>query len=70
MQEMQAKFQKDATTAQNDTMNNILKKVEDVINKIAADQKFDLVIAKTSVPYSKKELDITDEVIKQVKNKK
>ncbi|HBS52315.1 MAG TPA: hypothetical protein DEA62_05000 [Coxiellaceae bacterium] len=70
LQEMQAKFQKDATTAQNDTMNNILKKVEDVINKIAADQKFDLVIAKTSVPYSKKELDITDEVIKQVKNKK
>jgi len=67
LQEMQTKFQNDATTAQNNTMRDILKKIEDIVNKIATGKNLDLVIAKNSVPYSKKELDITDEVIKQIK---
>lgn len=67
LQDLQTKFQNDLTTAQNDIMRDILKKVESIVNKTAEDKKLDLVITKISTAYNKKELEITDDVIKQMK---
>ncbi|MDR1057506.1 MAG: OmpH family outer membrane protein [Coxiellaceae bacterium] len=67
LQEMQAKFQEEATIAQSNLMKDIVKKVEDVVDKVAGEKNLDLVIAKASLAYSKKELEITDEVSKRLK---
>lgn len=67
LQDMQSKFQNDLGKAQNDAMQKIMKKMEEIVTKVAKDKKFDLVIAKSSIAYSKPELDITEEVISQVK---
>ncbi len=67
LREMQAKLENDLNTAQSDAMKEIVKKIEGVVNKIAANKKIDLVIAKAATAYNKPELDITDEVIKEMK---
>jgi Skp family chaperone for outer membrane proteins len=56
-----------ANEAQNKAVTDILKKIEGIINKMAADKKLDLIVAKASLAYNKKELEITDEVIKKLK---
>jgi len=67
LQEKQTKFQKDLTDAQNDAMKDIVKKIETIVNSIAASKKFDLIIAKAGTAYNKPELEVTDEAIKQMK---
>jgi outer membrane protein len=70
IQEMQGKFQDDLNKAQNEAMNKILKKIEGFVSNIAINKGFDLVVAKGSVAYNKPELEITDEVTKQMKGGK
>lgn len=67
LQDMQTKFQNDLNTAQNDAMQNIVKAVEGIVKKIATDKKLDVVFAKAGTAYNKPELEITDDVIKQMK---
>jgi outer membrane protein len=67
LQEQQNTFQSDLVKAQNQSMQTILKKVEDIVNKIAADQKFDLVVTKVSTAYNDPKLEITDQVIAEIK---
>ena len=67
LQDMQVSFQNDLGTAQTDAMHDILKNIETVVNKIAIDQKFDLILSKTSIAYNNASLDVTDEVIKAIK---
>ena len=70
LQKMQAKFQQDVGEAQNKAMKDILKKVEDVVNKTSKKKNLDIVITKASLAYNKPELEITEEVIKQLKKAK
>ncbi|EKE01179.1 MAG: Outer membrane protein [uncultured bacterium] len=67
LQDMQTKFQNDLNTAQGDAMKTIVKKIEGIVNKIATDKKFDLIIAKAGTAYNKPELEITNDVIKEMK---
>lgn len=67
LQELQSKFQSDLSAEQNKLMGDILKKIETIVNKIAANKNFDLVITKVSTAFNKKELEITDEVVKEMK---
>jgi outer membrane protein len=67
LQDMQTKFQNDLNVAQNDAMQNIVKKIEEIVKGIAADKKFDLILAKAGVAFNKPEFEITDDVIKQMK---
>lgn len=67
LQEMEGNFQNDVTTAQNKAMDDIMKHVEDVVNKVAAKEKYDFVLTKMSAAYSDPKFDITDEVIKEMK---
>ena len=67
LQDMQVSFQNDLNAAQSSAMQDILKNIESVVNKIATDKKFDLVVAKAGVAYSNPSLDITDDVVKAIK---
>lgn len=70
VQEMQEKFQKDVNETQTKVMNGIVDKIQSIVDKVANDNKLDLIIVKASAPYSKKELEVTDAVIKQLKGSK
>ncbi|OGT07824.1 MAG: hypothetical protein A2X78_02120 [Gammaproteobacteria bacterium GWE2_37_16] len=70
LRDMQASFQHDLTDAQNKSMQTILKRVETVVNKIAADQKYDLVVTKVSTVYNDPKLEITDKVVTELKKEK
>lgn len=67
IQEDRNNFQRELANAQNQSMQNILKKVETAVQKIAAEQKIDLVLTKASTAFSKPELEITDKVITEIK---
>lgn len=67
LQEMQSKFQNDLNVAQSNAMQEIVKTVEGIVKKIALDKKLDVVLAKAGTVYSKPELEITDDVVKQMK---
>ena len=67
LQEDQAKLQEDANAAQSNAVGDILKKIEGIVNKLAENKKLDLIVAKASLAYNKKELEVTDDVVKQLK---
>lgn len=70
LQDLQTKFQNDLTTAQNQAMQNVIKSLEAIVSKVAADQKLNLVLTKTSAAYSDPSFDVTDAVVKEIKKKK
>lgn len=67
LQDMESKFQNDLSTEQNSVMQKIMKKVESITTKIAEDKKYDLVVTKMSAAYSNPKLDITSDVIDEMK---
>ena len=67
LQEMQGKLQKDANAAQQKAFGDMVAKIKKTAGDIAAAKKIDLVVDKATLLYNKKELEITDEVIKQLK---
>jgi len=66
LQSMQGQFQQDFQTAQNKAIDDILSKMKIVVEKIATDNKFNLVLVNASVAYADKDLDITDQVLKKM----
>lgn len=67
MQEAQARFQNDYAADQNKAMKDIYKKVESIVNNLAEEKKLSLIFVKNSLVFSKKEFDVTDDVMKQMK---
>lgn len=67
MQEKLGKRQDEISASQNKEMQALSKKVEGVVNAVAAEEKLDLVIIKAATAFSKPEIDITDKVIKKMK---
>lgn len=63
VQALASTFQQDLNNAQSRAMQKLLTDVAKVVNKIAQDQKYDLILQGESVPYSNKRLNITDQVI-------
>jgi outer membrane protein len=66
LRDSRIKFQQDLIDAQNKAMQPILKQIESVVNRIAAEQDFDVVIAKISTAYNKPKYEITDRVIDEM----
>jgi outer membrane protein len=67
LQTEQEKFQKDLMDAQGGKTKAIEKQIEASVSDVAASKKFDLVIEKAAVVYSKANIDITSEVIAKMK---
>lgn len=67
LQDLETNFQNDVSNVQNQKMQVILKHVEELVNNLAAKGKYDLVLTKMSAAYSNPKLDITDDLIKELK---
>lgn len=67
LQDLQGNFQRDLMAAQNQSMQTILQKVETVTKTVAENNKLDLIMLKVSVAYSDPKLDVTDQVIAEMK---
>lgn len=68
--EKQGEFQKSLMEAENKSMQTMSDLVQGIVDKMAKDQKLNLVIAKGALAYSDSSLEITDKVIKELKDKK
>lgn len=61
-----AGFQRDLTIAKSDSMQEIMSKLTNVINKVAIDGHYDLIEQRTNMLFINKQLDITDQILKQL----
>lgn len=59
-------YQQELSTAHNEAMEELYGKIRKAIAKVAANDKFDLVLQKDAAPFSDSKLDITDSVMKQI----
>jgi outer membrane protein len=67
LQAKQFSFQRDLIATQNNLMRPILQKINDVTANIAHQQKFNLIMVKTSMAYNDADLEITDQVLAEIK---
>ncbi len=65
---MQQDYFQDAKTAQNEAMSKVLKRVDDVVAKVAKQQNLDLIFQRENVAYHSARVDITQAVIAQMKS--
>jgi outer membrane protein len=59
-------YQQELSTAHNEAMEGLYTKVRSAINKIAKDDKYDLIVQKDAAPFSAETLDVTEKVIKAI----
>jgi outer membrane protein len=67
VQAVRTSLQQDLVTAQNQALTPILQQIKVVVDKIAQTQKIDLVITRNSAAYFNPQIDITDQVISEMK---
>jgi outer membrane protein len=67
LQEKQGSFQQSLVAAQNQAMQTILKQVQDIVSNIATKDKYDLILLKAALGYSKDNMEITNQVIDAMK---
>lgn len=65
---MQQDYFQDAKTAQNEAMSKVLKRIDDVVAKVAKQQNLDLIFQRENVAYHSQRVDITQAVIAQMKS--
>jgi outer membrane protein len=66
LQNMQMDLQKDYMAAQNKQVDALMNTIKTSVEKIAAQENFDLVLINASVAYAKKDMDITAQVAKEL----
>ena len=64
LQRLQSEIREDATLRQQEEMKKIITRVNGTVQDIAKKEKYDLIIHSEAAPFSNKQLDITDKVIK------
>ncbi len=64
---MQQDYFQDAKTAQNEAMSKVLKRIDDIVAKVAKAQNLDLIFQRENVAYHSQRVDITQAVIAQMK---
>lgn len=60
-------YQQELSTAHNEAMEEFYGRVRKAIDKVAADDKFDLIFQRDAAPFSDAKFDITPKVIEQIK---
>ena len=65
-QDDQLNFRRDLIAAQNQALRPVLAQIESIVNKIAQERKFDLVVTKVSTAYNNPQFEITDQVIAEM----
>lgn len=62
----QEQFQQDLIAAQNSMIKKLVDQVKSVVSQVAKKNGYDLILAESSVAYSKDGIDITKDVMKQL----
>jgi Skp family chaperone for outer membrane proteins len=66
VQILDASFQRDLSIAKDEAMQTFMAKFTQVINKVAKDGKYDLIEQRTNLAYVNSDLDITNDLLKQL----
>lgn len=66
LQRLQAEFREDAAMRQQEEMKKLIEKINTVVQEVAKKEKYDLIIHSEAAPYSSKQIDITDKVVKSI----
>lgn len=66
LQRMQTEFREDAQIRQQEEMKKLVEKINGAVAELAKKEKYDLVIHSEVVPFSSKNVDITDKVMKAI----
>lgn len=61
-------YQQELSTAHNEAMEVLYAKVRTAISAIARNDKYDLIVQKDAAPFSNDTLDVTDKVLKEIKD--
>lgn len=69
LQAMITAFQQDLDSAQNNAMQKLLSQIAMIVNDIAKQEKYDLILQGDNVPYVVDRLNITTEVLQQLSKK-
>jgi outer membrane protein len=69
LRNMQMSFQKDVYAKQSQEMQSILGQMQTIVAKIAQQKNLNLVVTKDAVAYANNDLDITDDVMKEIQKK-
>lgn len=70
LRRLQEDYMTDAREAQKVAMDKVLKQVNDIVQGIAEKGNFDLILQRSNVAFASKRVEITSEVIKQLKSAK
>lgn len=70
MQEMVVSFQRDLSAAQNQGMQSFMSQLNTVINSIAKVGNYNLILQRAAAPYADSNMDITNQVLQALNNKK
>lgn len=68
LQRLQNDFREDANMRQQEEMKQLIDNINDVIKDVAQKEKYDLILHVDAAPFSSKQVDVTDKVIKAVSN--
>lgn len=68
LQQMQDDYMQDLRAAQTQAMQKVLSQVDKIVQKIAAQGHYDLILQKNSVAFNSQRIDITTQVIQEMKN--
>lgn len=60
-------YQQELSTAHNEAMEDFYNKIRAAIAKVAASEKYDIVLQKDAAPFSVAQLDITAKVMQEIK---
>jgi outer membrane protein len=59
-------YQQELSTAHNDAMEVLYGKIRKAIAKVAANEKYTLILQQDAAPFSSKELNVTDKVMREI----
>lgn len=59
-------YQQELSSAHNEAMEDFYGKIRKAIAKVAANEKYDIILQKDAAPFSVAQLDITDNVMKNI----
>lgn len=69
MQTQIVSFQRDLQQAQNKAMQDFMGQLTQVVNNIAKKGNYDLILQRAGVPFANDNLDVTDQVLKELAKK-
>jgi outer membrane protein len=67
LQQDQENYMQDLRSAQSQAMQKVLQQIDGVVQKIATAGHYDLILQKNSVAYNSQRIDITNQVIQELK---